>query len=330
VYCVISRHAHCAIVKQWEAIPRTTNAGWCKIRSETQVETSYSMATDDNSGPKSESDPPVFRLPGPRPSFLEILERREKEREAERSESKAVRPKKEQLAKKDQLSKSTIRSERYPKWLMPATFVSAIFFAVWVTWSIHELRNFAFQQAQSVNDSLEIAQHGILAANRRAEAIEKTYDRAVEASRTQLRAYVSVLGISTQNGFEKSMFSSLNYKNVGQTPALGLRALTDVVIVAASGSDVKPPRMYSTSYSGDDETTIVLGEGITKSDPVSNRPFKEAELGEFRAGSTVYVVWGAIYYSDVFGKNHYTRFCRYYQKGEPGRWSPCQTGNDSD
>lgn len=130
------------------------------------------MATDDNSGPKSEADPPVFRLPGPRPSFLEILERREKEREAEQPESKPVRSKKEQ-AKKDQLPKSTIRSDRYPKWLMRATFVSAFFFALWVTWSIHELRNFAFQQALSVNGSLEIAQHGILAANRRAEAIEK-------------------------------------------------------------------------------------------------------------------------------------------------------------
>jgi hypothetical protein len=212
--------------------------------------------------------------------------------------------------------------------VMAATFVS-IFCTAWIAWSIHELHDFAFQQAKSVNDSIEISRYGIFAANRRAEATEKTYDLAAETSRSQLRAYVSVLGISTQNGFEKSMSSSLNYKNVGQTPALGLRTLTDVVIISSSGSDVKPPRTYSTSYSGDNESTIALGGGIAASDPISNRAFKEAELEEFRAGSKLYVVWGAIYYSDVFGKNHYTRFCRFFKNGELSRWALCQTGNDS-
>jgi hypothetical protein len=163
---------------------------------------------------------------------------------------------------------------------MAATLVS-IFCTAWIAWSIHELHDFAFRQAKAVNDSIEISRYAILAANRRAEATEKTYDLAAEASRSQLRAYVSVLGISTQNAFEKNMTSSLNYKNVGQTPALGLRILTDAVIISSSGSDVKPPRTYSTSYSGDNEPTIALGGDIAASDPV-NRTFKEAELEEFR------------------------------------------------
>ena len=232
-----------------------------------------------------------------------------------------------QLGRMDSLSKSTIRLERFAKWLMAATLVS-IFCTAWIAWSIHELHDFAFRQAKSVNDSIEISRYGILAANRRAEATEKTYDLAAETSRSQLRAYVSVLGISTQNAFEKNMSSSLNYKNVGQTPALGLRTLTDAVIISSSGSDVKPPRTYSTSYGGDNEPTIALGGGIAASDPV-NRTFKEAELEEFRVGSKLYVVWGVIYYSDVFGKNHYTRFCRYFKNGELSRWTLCQTGNDS-
>ena len=73
----------------------------------------------------------------------------------------------------------------------------------WIAWSIKELRDFAFQQAKSVNDSIEISRYGILATNRRAEATEKANDLAAETSRSQLRAYVSVLGISTQNPFEK-------------------------------------------------------------------------------------------------------------------------------
>jgi hypothetical protein len=286
------------------------------------------MTTDEDSGPKPEANPPVV-LAGSRPSFLEIvsshpfiLEQGAEEKEAEQPKLEAVPP------VEDPRSKSAIRLERYTRWLMAATLVS-IFCTAWIAWSIHELQGFAFQQAKSVNDSVEISRYGILAANRRAEATEKTYDQAAETSRNQLRAYVSVLGISTQNGFEKSMSSSLNYKNVGQTPALGLRTLTDVVIISSSGSDVKPPRTYSTSYGGENESTIALGGGIAASDPVSNRPFKVGELEEFRAGSKLYVVWGAIYYSDVFGKNHYTRFCRYFKNGELSRWALCQAGNDS-
>lgn len=273
---------------------------------------------DDDSGPKPTANPPVFRA-GSRPSFLEIVR-----------SNPSFHKLKAGPPKENPLSKSTVRLERYTRWLIAATLVSAIFCTAWITWSIHELRNFALQQAKSVTDSIEISRYGILAANRRAEATEKTYDLAAETSRRQLRAYVSVLGISTQNAFEKNMSSSLNYKNVGQTPALGLRTLTDVVIIPSSGSDVKPPRTYSTSYDGDDEAGVALGGEIVASDPVNNRAFKEADLVEFRAGSKLYVVWGVIYYSDVFGKKHYTRFCRYFKNGEASRWSPCQTGNDSD
>jgi hypothetical protein len=279
------------------------------------------MITNNNRGPKKPAANPLL-IAGSRPSFLEILGQRAKEKEAEQPELEAVPP------KEDPLSKSTTRLERYTRWLMAATLVS-IFCTAWIAWSIHELHNFALQQAKSVNDSIEISRYGILAANRRAEATEKTYDLAAETSRSQLRAYVSVLGISTESAFEKNMSSSLNYKNVGQTPALGLRTLTDAVIISSSGSDVKSPRTYSTSYDGNNEPTIALGGGIAASDPVNRGSFKEAELAEFRAGSKLYVVWGVIYYSDVFGKNHYTRFCRYFKNGEPGRWTPCQTGNDS-
>lgn len=288
------------------------------------------IKNDGESGPKPAANPPVF-LAGSRPSFLEIVSSHPPFREQGAEKKGAEQPKlKAGPPNKKPLSKSTVQSERYTRWLIAATLVSAILCTAWITWSIHELRNFAFQQAKSVADSIEISRYGILAANRRAEATEKANDLAAENSRSQLRAYVSVLGISTQNGFEKNMSSNFNYKNVGQTPALGLRILTDVVIIPSSGSDVIPPRTYPTSYDGDNEATVALGGGIVVSDPINNRAFKEADLVEFKAGSKLYVVWGAIYYSDVFGKKHYTRFCRYFKNGEASRWAPCQTGNDSD
>jgi hypothetical protein len=280
------------------------------------------MTINNNNDPKLPANEPAFLIAGSRPSSLERVAEEKDVGQPER-ELEAVPP------QEDPLSKSTIRLVRYAKWLMAATLVS-IFCTAWIAWSIKELRDFAFQQAKSVNDSVGISRYGILAANRRAEAAEKANDLAAETSRSRLRAYVSVLGISTQNPFEKNMSSSFSYKNVGQTPALGLRTLTDAVIVSSSGPDVKPPRTYSTSYDSDNDPTIVLGGGIDASDPINRgSPFKEAELVEFRAGSKLYVVWGAIYYADVFGENHYTRFCRYFKNGEPNRWTLCKTDNDS-
>jgi hypothetical protein len=288
----------------------------------------YSMATDDNSGPEQAANQ-QFSLRGSRPSFLEILSSHPRVLGRGAGGKGAGQPELEVAsAEANLLSKSAFRLERFAKWLMAATLVS-IFCTAWIAWSIRELRNFSFRQTQSVSDSIETSRLAILAANRRAEATEKANDLAVETSRRQLRAYVGVLGISTQNAFEKNMASSLNYKNVGLTPALGLRTLTDAAIISPSGLDVKPPRTYPTSYGGGNDPTIPLGGDIAASDPI-NRTFKEAELEEFRAGSKLYVVWGAIYYSDVFGKSHYTRFCRYFRNGEVSHWTLCQTGNDSD
>src|ERR1700760_44644 len=188
------------------------------------------MTTNDDSHSEPAAEPPSF-LVGSRPSFLEIAsslpsfqERGEPEKEAERHEPEAI------SLEVDSLSKSTIRMVRLTKWLMAATLVS-ILCTAWIAWSIYELHEFALRQAKSVNESIEISRYAILAANRRAEATEKSLDLATEASRRELRAYVSVLGISTQNVFEQNMSSSLNYKNVGQAPALGLKAMIDAAII---------------------------------------------------------------------------------------------------
>jgi hypothetical protein len=283
------------------------------------------MTADDNHGPKSATDPPVS-LTGSRPSFLEIVRSHPSFLDQGARRKKAEQPER-RPRRQNPVLEPNIRLQRYARWLMAAALASTVCTAG-IIWSMHGLLEFSRQQAQFVKDSMEVSRYGILAANRRAEATEKAYDLAVETSRSQLRAYVSVLGISTQNAFEKNMSSSLNYKNVGQTPALGLRTITDAAIISPSGTEVKPPRMYSTSYGGDAEPAVALGGGIATSDPI-NKTFKDAELEEFRAGSKLYVVWGVIYYSDIFGKSHWTRFCRFFKNSEQGHWSTCQTHNDS-
>jgi hypothetical protein len=285
------------------------------------------MTDSNNHDPKPAADTSGILI-GSRPSFLEIVGSRPSVREQTAEKDDVEQPERDTVSSEAAwLSRSTIRLERFARWWTMATLISVLC-AAWMAWTTYELHQFAFREAKSVNESIEISRYAILAMNRRAETTEKTLELAAETSRNQLRAYVSVLGIATQNAFERTMASSLNYKNVGQTPALGLRTLIDAVMIPSTSADVKPPRAYSTSYGGDNEPTVALGGGIATSDPV-NKSFKDAELEEFRAGGKLYVVSGALYYSDVFGKSHYTRFCRYFKNGELGRWMLCQTGNDS-
>jgi hypothetical protein len=281
------------------------------------------MTTSNNGDPIPPGNLPTFLVAGSQPGSLE----EHVETGAERPDLKpgGVLP-----GDEDAHSNYTIKMERYTRWLMIATLFS-IFCTGWIVWSIKEFRDLAAQQSKYINDSFETTRYAIFATNRHAEAMEKANDLAAETSRNQLRAYVSLLAISTQNPFEKNMSSSFSYKNVGQTPALSLRTLSDAAVVSPQGSDVKPPRTFPASYDRDSDPTIVLGAGVDTSDSVNKglALFKETELVEFRAGSKIYVVWGVIYYADVFGKAHYTRFCRYFKNDELNRWSLCKTDNDS-
>lgn len=278
------------------------------------------MTTSNNDDPVPR-DLPTFLVAGSRPGTSE----EHLEAEAERPDPK---PGGASPGDEEALSNYTTNMERYTRWLMIATLFSIVCTG-WIVWSIKEVADLAAKQSKSINDSFETTRYAIFAMNRQAEAIEKANDLAAETSRNQVRAYVSLLAISTQSPFEKNMSSSFSYKNVGQTPALNLRTLSDAAIISPQAFDVKPPRTFSASYEGDSDPSIVLGAGVETPDSVNRGLFKETELVEFRAGNKIYVVWGAIYYADVFGKSHYTRFCRYFKNDELNRWSPCKTHNDS-
>jgi hypothetical protein len=75
------------------------------------------MTTNNNNDPKLPANPPALLIAGSRPSSLEQVAE-EKEVEQPEPELEAVPP------EEDPLSKSTIRLERYTKWLMAATLVS--------------------------------------------------------------------------------------------------------------------------------------------------------------------------------------------------------------
>jgi hypothetical protein len=203
--------------------------------------------------------------------------------------------------------------------------------AIWTAYSTKQLTDFAEQQAKDMSSSLEMTRNAIFAANKQAVAMEATNDIMKSTANKQLRAYITQHAISANDSMTSNMSSTFYYKNVGQTPALAVRVRAAVEIVSPSGLDVNPPRESATSF--DESAPMqILGSGVDTQDYINKLTplFKESEIKELRTGSKVYVVWGAIYYRDIFDQFHYTKFCKYFSKGEFSRWNLCSTYNDSD
>jgi hypothetical protein len=232
--------------------------------------------------------------------------------------------------KDDPLAKYTLQLAQYTKWLMLATFLTMLCTS-WIAWSTQELSNFSEQQAKDMNVSLRMTTSAIFAANRQAVAMEKANELANETSRNQLRAYVSISSIETEKILKKDMRSIVHYKNAGVTPAIDLRVFGSSAIVSSPGKE--PPHSYAKLYSGSGDPSSVLGAGLDTSDLLvreGSSPFNEEELQQFQTGQKKYVVWGTVYYSDVFRKDHYVRFCKIFEKGELSRWSSLCGDNDAD
>jgi hypothetical protein len=133
---------------------------------------------------------------------------------------------------------------------------------------------------------------------------------AEEGSRRQLRAYVAVEN-STLNGLDEDETPTalVNFRNVGQTPALDLTCRSRMVIAPYPLGDY----VLDLGDDSDLKSLEPLGPTIMRSKldagfPASMSALQMAGLG---AGEWALYVFGEITYQDVFGTPHITRYCRF-------------------
>jgi hypothetical protein len=143
-----------------------------------------------------------------------------------------------------------------------------------------------------------------------ARAMESSVEVSRDTAKRQLRAYLTV---SIGAGVYQVKTEGLRFEgkptvtNSGQTPAYKVRLQTKAAILP-----LPLPRETSLSEIGDEEgeTTLGVQQVAIMSCRVDNFSHDE-EVESIKAGSkgrSLYV-WGIIFYEDVFGDEHYTRFC---------------------
>jgi len=161
-------------------------------------------------------------------------------------------------------------------------------------------------------------------------ANERMLRQAALSSESQLRAYLnfSVDGSSFKFVHGEKWTGQVIYQNSGHTPA--------VRAISAGELDIlpwPPPIPFPDPVFDADGSIYVVHPGLRSpwiTPFESRRVFSREEIAEAFVGKTKRIyLYGEIRYSDVFGKQHFTRF-RMMQKADLAFLTFCREGNETD
>jgi len=142
-------------------------------------------------------------------------------------------------------------------------------------------------------------------------------------SQKQIRPYVVVSDVSSENDLTSDMLVRVNVKNVGQSPAYGVYESTvsyfgekdseksDQFSVLTNRPDCSAAQTGPLSIG----STDVYGFYVPKMDAKTKQyipKFDQASIDEFKKGNAMFFVQMFMCYSDVFKNLHHMQFCRYY------------------
>jgi hypothetical protein len=150
-----------------------------------------------------------------------------------------------------------------------------------------------------------------------------------ENAETELRAYVNFNGVKKHSFVvgEKIDFS-VDFHNAGKTPANNIQIFIDV----KTGTGVYPVEQAKVDSIVKTQPRSTLGANQT-----IHTSLKPEIAFVFRRNDSLYIsqekstmfVFGKTIYQDIFGKDHYTRFC-YYLSSRTKSFYIYKKYNDSD
>lgn len=199
----------------------------------------------------------------------------------------------------------------------------------------HALADAAVKSAQAANDQLIAIrdQLGLMKA-------------ASDVTAKQLRAYLVTDAGNLMDWANPNMRTVLDIKNAGQTPAYDVSSVGLAMIVDYPFKGGQAPVSLGTApllreVLGARNRFVVLGPGeVLQLSVLPNEAFTQEDIQDVVINKKkAYVVIGSIYYTDAFGINHFTHFCKLATGNSPiinrstdslHLVSVCAEGNDSD
>lgn len=151
-------------------------------------------------------------------------------------------------------------------------------------------------------------------AQRAARHTERQVRIAKKTAYRQMRAYLTVEG--GQAGFDKDGVLTVSpaLKNVGQTPAHNVRFFADAALLTVKEADHRSFEVAK--HEGLSLMTIGGSEPQLMRIPLQRDRATPAQVADCLTNSPLKLfVFGQVYYNDVFGKPHVTKFCRFVEWG---------------
>jgi hypothetical protein len=217
--------------------------------------------------------------------------------------------------------------DRFTGWLVAWTFllfIATIGSAV-VLWKTDNTLHETLAETKKSADAAEVS---AIAAKNAVELADRTAER-------QLRAYISIKSISLSL-VGTAAHSDVKIKNSGQTPANNLV----VRGIISTGQEISQNRNLPAYFGNSPSNFGIVGLDVSKATNIlgqgediefsifvgalSKKPPPKSPLSAFP--SRLFVI-GAVYYTDIFGKQRYSRFCNYFVSAAKNGY--CAEHNDA-
>lgn len=164
------------------------------------------------------------------------------------------------------------------------------------------------------------SQRTLSEAQRSANAAEASVQVTRDSAQRQLRAYINVTDANVQFDPENFIIHIyIEIKNTGQTPAKNMRHS------GAHSIGAKPE--FFTPASKTSDPTIDVGSNVKMNFSDKTNIVSRARFNGVFQKSIPFYAFGAIYYNDVFGTRHLTKYRLYLD--DENRLLPCAEGNES-
>ena len=136
--------------------------------------------------------------------------------------------------------------------------------------------------------------------------------RQFDTSRKELRAYLTAFPthISSFDGMQYEAMLTITVTNVGKTPAYNVRHRSSVEVLPFPFGRTFVLTMIKNSIA---PPVTIAPMSSFNAGGLAKRCFSQAELNAIVAGGLVIVVYGTVFYEDIFHRARWTRFASYVE-----------------
>lgn len=185
------------------------------------------------------------------------------------------------------------------------------------------------------NWTLKEAHKATNEARRQADEAALQVKISKDTEERQLRSYMIAERYDAKILTKGIINQYIQVRNGGQTPAYHVMAKIACGLFDFPFKSGIPPYLFGDKpisygvFTGATDVSSVFGPGQSIVSLYKLANFSNDDYKKFQNRKKVMVISGVIYYDDIFGAQHHTKFCEYVTGGISNASTTCDKGNDA-